>query len=388
MDRIKTAANVVILLCLFISFSFAGLLINAIQLVLWLTVKPCSRRLYRKINAYLLHALWTQVLILMDWSGSMCSIYTDDETWFKLGHENALLIMNHSNELDWFVGWVLADQVNILGNAKLFIKKAVEWIPIIGWAWKFGEIGFLERNWEKDKSTMDSFVQNIKEYADPVWLLFFPEGTRFTAEKHAVSMDFAAKAGLPHLKHLLVPRTKGFYAITQQLRGKFDAVYSATLCFNTKLGAFPSLANVFLGKPVFGEVFLERIPFEDIPTDVNESSEWLLRSFIHRDKLMDTYEKEGVFPLQSSEGGYFKGPVRSHCRPRSIWPSILFAFWFTFTFPLIWNTVFTGLGTGMSGIIAGLAIVGAVGLFMLKLIDITMISRGSSYGCKTEEKSR
>ena len=64
----------------------------------------------------------------MDWSGSMCSIYTDDETWFKLGHENALLIMNHSNELDWFVGWVLADQVNILGASGLITSSIISFI--------------------------------------------------------------------------------------------------------------------------------------------------------------------------------------------------------------------------------------------------------------------
>jgi len=267
---------------LFSGFFFSGLLINSIQLVLWLTVRPFSRWLYRKINAYLLFTLWSQVLILMDWSGSMCAIYTDDETWFKLGQENALILMNHSNELDWLVGWVMADQVNILGNAKLFIKKAVEWIPIIGWAWKFGEIGFLERDWEKDKSTMESFVRNIREYTDPVWLLFFPEGTRFTPEKHAVSMEFAARTGQSHLKHLLLPRTKGFYAITQQLRGKFDAVYSTTLCFNTKLGVFPTLGNIFCGKPVFGEIFLERIPFEDIPEDENESAKWLVNTFLYK----------------------------------------------------------------------------------------------------------
>ena len=57
-------------------------------------------------------------------------------------------------------------------NSKLFIKKAVEWIPIIGWAWKFAEIGFLERNWEKDKSTMDLFVNNLIEYPDPVWVKY------------------------------------------------------------------------------------------------------------------------------------------------------------------------------------------------------------------------
>lgn len=101
---------------------------------------------------------------------------------------------------------------------------------------------------------MDLFVQNLVEYPDPVWvkysiyvnycarylwrafdaqLLFFPEGTRFTKEKHAVSMDFAAKAGLPHLDNLLIPRTKGFFAITQELRHNFKSVYSGTLCFNT-----------------------------------------------------------------------------------------------------------------------------------------------------------
>jgi len=46
-------------------------------------------------------------------------------------------------------------------------------------------------------------------------------------------MEFAKKAGLPEMKHLLVPRTKGFYALTQQLRGKFDVIYSGTLCFDT-----------------------------------------------------------------------------------------------------------------------------------------------------------
>ena len=55
-------------------------------------------------------------------------------------------------------------------NAKLFIKKAVEWIPIIGWGWKFAEIGFLERNWEKDKDIMEAFFRNLKEYTDPVWV--------------------------------------------------------------------------------------------------------------------------------------------------------------------------------------------------------------------------
>lgn len=232
-SAIKYVGTLVFFTFLFTGFILSGLVINTIQLLLWITVKPFSRWLYRKINYYLLYLIWMQATLLMDWSGSKCSVYTDDETWLKMGTENALIVLNHSNELDWLVVWVLSQQSNILGNSKLFIKKAVEWIPIIGWAWKFGEIGFLERNWEKDKGVMETFFKNLREYTDPVWLLFFPEGTRFTVEKHAVSMEFAKKAGLPEMKHLLVPRTKGFYALTQQLRGKFDVIYSGTLCFDT-----------------------------------------------------------------------------------------------------------------------------------------------------------
>jgi len=290
-------------------------------------------------------------------------------------------MMNHSNELDWLVGWVLADQLDILGNSKLFIKKAVEWIPIIGWAWKFAEIGFLERNWEKDKSIMDLFFKNLVEYPDPVWLLFFPEGTRFTPEKHAVSMEFAAKTGLPQLNNLLIPRTKGFHAITQRLKNRFDAVYSATLCFNTELGAHPSLWNIFLGRAVIGEVFLERIPFEDIPTDPNKSAEWLLKNFIVKDKLMDAYNGSGVFPNTfPGESKYFKGPIRTHHRPRSFLPIVFYTIWTYFTIPLVLEVLKSVFGTGFMGIAAGFLILGITASFIYKLIDITRISRGSSYG--------
>jgi hypothetical protein len=64
-------------------------------------------------------------------------------------------------------------------------------------------------------------------------LVLFAEGTRFTPAKHAASIAFAEKSGLPPLKNLLLPRTKGFLATLQQIRGKFPAIYCATLAFNT-----------------------------------------------------------------------------------------------------------------------------------------------------------
>ena len=51
-------------------------------------------------------------------------------------------------------------------------------------------------------------------------MTIFCEGTRFNKEKHEASMEVAKKKGLPILKHHLLPRTRGFYLIASQLKGK------------------------------------------------------------------------------------------------------------------------------------------------------------------------
>ena len=46
------------------------------------------------------------------------------------------------------------------------------------------------------------------------------EGTRFTQEKHAASVEIAKQKGLPILKHHLLPRTKGFTLVASQIKGR------------------------------------------------------------------------------------------------------------------------------------------------------------------------
>lgn len=139
---------------------------------------------------------------------------------------------------------------------------------------------------------------------------------------------------------------------------------------------------MFLGRPVFGEVFLERIPFEDIPTEMDKSAEWLLNNFEKKDKLMDAYEKNGVFPtaLAAEDAKYFNGPIRCHYRPRSALPFLLFCLWSSFCLPFMFNSVKWFLGTGFTSLMAVVFIFAISASFIYKLIDITLISRGSSYG--------
>ena len=72
---------------------------------------------------------------------------------------------------------------------------------VVGWAWNFSDVAFLERNLEKDEETMTNNIQSLGYYPDPVWLLIFAEGTRLNPEKLEASRDFARKRGYPVLRH-------------------------------------------------------------------------------------------------------------------------------------------------------------------------------------------
>lgn len=54
------------------------------------------------------------------WSSSTCAILTDDETWSKMGKEHAIVIMNHSFEVDWLMGWLVCEQSRLLAVSYVF----------------------------------------------------------------------------------------------------------------------------------------------------------------------------------------------------------------------------------------------------------------------------
>jgi 1-acyl-sn-glycerol-3-phosphate acyltransferase len=51
----------------------------------------------------------------------------------------------------------------------------------------------------------------------PVWLVIFPEGTRFDRSKLARSDRYAEMAGISKLDHVLAPHTTGFEVTNERL---------------------------------------------------------------------------------------------------------------------------------------------------------------------------
>lgn len=96
-------------------------------------------------------------------------------------------------------------------------------------------------------------------------LLLFPEGTRFTPEKHKISEEFAREKGFKQLRYHLQPRTKGFIASLQSMRGKVPAIYNIELAFKEDEATKPTMTSLLLGKSVTSHMYMQRIPMEEVP---------------------------------------------------------------------------------------------------------------------------
>ncbi|KFQ16890.1 1-acyl-sn-glycerol-3-phosphate acyltransferase gamma, partial [Merops nubicus] len=112
-----------------------------------------------------------------------------------------------------------------------------------------------------------------------------------------------------------------------------------------------------------------RFPLEDIPQDEKEAANWLHKLYQEKDALQEMYNQEGIFP-----GQQFKPPRRP-------WTLLNFLFWAT----VLLSPLFTfGFGVFASGspllILAFLGLVGAASFGVRRLIGVTEIEKGSSYG--------
>ena len=48
------------------------------------------------------------------------------------------------------------------------MKKSLQYVPTFGWAWRFAEFIFMERNWEKDKEIITSLINELVNYPDSI----------------------------------------------------------------------------------------------------------------------------------------------------------------------------------------------------------------------------
>ncbi|KAI4539098.1 hypothetical protein MG293_010490 [Ovis ammon polii] len=348
-------------------FIASGLIINTIQLctlLLW----PVNKQLFRKINCRLSYCVSSQLVMLLEWwSGTECVIYTDPRAYPKYGKENAIVVLNHKFEIDFLCGWSLAERFGVLGGSKVLAKKELAYVPIIGWMWYFTEMVFCTRKWEQDRKTVSESLLHLRDYPEKYFFLIHCEGTRFTEKKHQISMQVAQAKGLPSLKHHLLPRTKGFAVTVRSLRNVVSAVYDCTLNFRNNEN--PTLLGVLNGKKYHADLYVRRIPLEEVPEEEDKCAAWLHRLYQEKDAFQEEYSRTGTFP---------ETPM---VPPRRPWTLVNWLFWASMLLYPFFRFVVNMVSSGSSLTLASFVLVFFVASMGVRwMIGVTEIDKGSAYG--------
>lgn len=276
-------------------FLLSGFIVNIVQATCFLAIRPFSKSTYRKINRVIAELLWIQLVWLFDWwAGVKVRVYADSETYNSMGKEHALVISNHRSDVDWLVGWLLAQRSGCLGSALAVMKKSSKFLPVIGWSMWFNEYLFLERSWAKDENTLKSGLQRLKDFPRPFWLALFVEGTRFTPAKLLASQEYAQSQGLPIPRNVLIPRTKGFVSAVSNMRSFVPAIYDITVAI-PKDQPSPTMLRILKAQSSEVHILIKRHLMNELPETNDGVSEWCKDTFVAKDAILDKYLAEGTF---------------------------------------------------------------------------------------------
>lgn len=266
--------------------------INILQMLSVIIIRPFSLHAFRKFNSYCAHLWW-------GWCTSTVKILhgirlevTGDQLTPEMKKENSVVILNHQTMADITVLLMYAKDQGRLGDLKWYVKDVLKYVPGIGWGMVFLDCLFIKRNWTDDKDKIQAVFAKVIKYSIPVWIISFLEGTRFTQAKKERSQAYAAKQGLPILNHVLIPRTKGFVATVQGMENHIQAVYDLTIGY---VGKTPTLRDWVKGYVKEVHLDIKRFPISTLPKDEKSLSQWALERFQQKDLLLDRFYKAGTF---------------------------------------------------------------------------------------------
>ncbi|KAM4692964.1 1-acyl-sn-glycerol-3-phosphate acyltransferase epsilon [Discoglossus pictus] len=265
------------------------------------------KRLYRRGDEQLYTVYQSMVLFFFQhYTGVQIIIYGDLPE-----KENVIYLSNHQCTVDWIIADMLAVQQNALGHVRYVLKDGLKYLPLYGWY--FSEHGgiYVKRSAKfNEKAMQDKLKSQIKAEIQ-MYLVIFPEGTRYNPELPKVIADsqaFAIKEGLPILKHVLTPRVKATHVAVNAMEDYLDAVYDVTVAYerttdnNGRRKEAPAMTEFLCKECPRIHIVMERVDRKDIPKEQVFMRRWLHERFEIKDKLLTEFnespdpEKRNRFP--------------------------------------------------------------------------------------------
>ncbi|XP_077668752.1 1-acyl-sn-glycerol-3-phosphate acyltransferase epsilon isoform X2 [Eretmochelys imbricata] len=254
-------------------------------------------RVYRELDDRFYTIYQSMVLFFFErYTGVQIIIYGD----LPKNKENVVYLSNHQCTVDWIVADMLAIRQNALGHVRYVLKDGLKWLPLYGW------------------------------YFSQMYLVIFPEGTRYNPEMPKVIADsqlFADKEGLAVLKHVLTPRVKATHVAIDSMKNYLDAVYDVTVAYEGTVDhkgqrkVAPSMTEFLCKECPKVHIYLDRIELKDIPEEQMYLRRWLHERFEVKDKLLiEFYDAK-----DSKRRNKFPGKcVHSKLSLKKTLPSLLF----------------------------------------------------------------
>lgn len=273
------------------------------------TVLPA--RLYHRIDDQVYSIYQSMVLFFFEnYTGVEIVIYGD----IPKKKENIVYISNHQCTADWIIADMLAIRQDCIGHVRYVLKDGLKWLPLYGWYFSQHGGVYVKRSAKFDEKAMRKKLLWQTELGTPMYLVIFPEGTRYNPELKNViseSQDFASKQGLAVLNHTLTPRMKASHIAVETMKDHLEAVYDVTVVYEGTVGANgerkagPSMPEFLCKECPRVHIHFERVDMKEIPLEPVFFRRWLHERFEIKDQLLTTFyesedpNKKSRFPGQS-----------------------------------------------------------------------------------------
>jgi 1-acyl-sn-glycerol-3-phosphate acyltransferase len=242
---------------------------------------------------------------ILDGLASYCWVFCVNQThrlfgavdWEIRGAEKVradtwtLILSNHQSWVDILV--LLKVFHRKLPPYKFFIKKELLWIPMMGfcfWALDFPVMkryskAFLSKNPHLKGKDLEATRKACEKYKEtPVTIMNFPEGTRFTVEKHRNQES--------PFRHLLRPKAGGTALVMYAMGDYLSRIIDVTIFYP---GGAPGLWDYFCGKTKKIVVNVQSFKLEpDLignyftdPDFKNRFLHWLNSIWVQKDDLLN-----------------------------------------------------------------------------------------------------
>lgn len=189
---------------------------------------------------------------------------------------------------------------------KFFLKRELIWVPILGLAWWGLDYPFMQRfsreKLEKHPELRGKDLETTRKACEkyrgqPVMILNFLEGTRFTPAKHAQQQS-------PY-RHLLKPKAGGFAFALSAMRGQLDSLLDVTIVYPDGARGF---WDFMCGRMRHVIVEVRELPiapefqsgdYESDPAFRERFQNWVAELWAHKDRRIDELLTPVSWPSQS-----------------------------------------------------------------------------------------